>query len=160
MSATIGRQGGADFNGLPNGHRRFREPERGGEPADQIELGGISPAQSIAFAKSFSASLTSTCRTYSIPGIADGRREVRPHLAPDAVTGRENLPGMVGELDCAPERERAGGTHQQHRTGVFQGGFDALKRCSDGGACLTFSRARSSTADRRGLECAAPISTA
>src|ERR1700750_2174607 len=135
-----------DFNGLPNWHPAIAESRiEGGEPADKIgcvrdfrlrngdrireKLLGLSDYDMFC--------------TYSILESPMGVENYVATLRLTPVTdGDQTFLEWTAEFDCAPEREtelvgNIGG-------GVFQGGFDALKRAFGGWRCRTSSKARSS----------------
>ena len=123
-----------DFNGLPNWHPAIAESRiEGGEPADKIgcvrdfrlrngdrireKLLGLSDYDMFC--------------TYSNSQVSHGRRELCRDVATDAGDRRRaDLRRVDGRIRLQPEREAdliasIGG-------GVFQGGFDALKRAFGG----------------------------
>jgi len=123
-----------DFNGLPNWHPAIAESRiEGGEPADKIgcvrdfrlrngdrireKLLGLSDYEMFC--------------TYSILESPMGVENYVATLRLTPVTdGDQTFLEWTAEFDCAPEREtelvgNIGG-------GVFQGGFDALKRAFGG----------------------------
>jgi hypothetical protein len=122
-----------DFNGLPNWHPAIAESRiEGGEPADKIgcvrdftlrngdrireKLLGLSDYDMFC--------------TYSILESPMGVENYVATLRLTPVTTVKDLPGMVGRIRlCARARDRTSNTIG---AGVFQGGFDALKRVFGG----------------------------
>src|SRR6185295_3008826 len=123
-----------DFNGLPNWHPAIAESRiEGGEPADKIgcvrdfrlrngdrireKLLGLSDYEMFC--------------TYSILESPMGVENYVATLRLTPVTdGDQTFLEWTAEFDCAPERENE--LVGNIGTGVFQGGFDALKRAFGG----------------------------
>ena len=123
-----------DFNGLPNWHPAIAESRiEGGEPADKIgcvrdfrlrngdrireKLLGLSDYDMFC--------------TYSILESPMGVENYVATLRLTPVTdGDQTFAEWSAEFDCAPERENE--LVSNIGTGVFQGGFDALKRAFGG----------------------------
>ena len=123
-----------DFNGLPNWHPAIAESRiEGGEPADKIgcvrdfrlrngdrireKLLGLSDYEMLC--------------TYSILESPMGVENYVATLRLTPVTdGDQTFLEWTAEFDCAPERENE--LVSNIGTGVFQGGFDALKRAFGG----------------------------
>ena len=123
-----------DFNGLPNWHPAIAESRiEGGEPADKIgcvrdfrlrngdrireKLLGLSDYDMFC--------------TYSILESPMGVENYVATLRLTPVTdGDQTFLEWTAEFDCAPERENE--LVGNIGTGVFQGGFDALKRAFGG----------------------------
>ena len=123
-----------DFNGLPNWHPAIAESRiEGGEPADKIGcVRDFSLRNGDRIREKLLGSPTTTCsapiRFLKSPmGVENYVATLR--LTP-VTDGDKTFLEWSADFDCAPEREtelvnNIGG-------GVFQGGFDALKRAFGG----------------------------
>jgi hypothetical protein len=119
-----------DFNGLPKWHPAIRESRiEGGQPADRVGCirnftlrdGGTIREQLLAL-----SDYDLSC-TYSILESPMGVANYVATLKLTPITdGDRSFIEWSAEFDCPPERERA--LAEQIGGGVFQGGFDALKR--------------------------------
>src|SRR5438105_781274 len=145
-----------DFNGMPNWHPAIAESRiEGGEPADKIgcvrdfrlrngdrireKLLGLSDYDMFC--------------TYSILESPMGVDNYVATLRLTPVTdGEQTFLEWTAEFDCAPERENE--LVSNIGAGVFQGGFDALKRAFGGWRAAHCQKHDPRRADRRGLECA------
>jgi len=123
-----------DFNGLPNWHPAIADSRiEGGEPADRV---GCVRAFSLRNGDRLREKLLGlsdfdmTC-TYS---ILDSPMALQNYVATLRLTpvtdGERCFIEWSAEFDCAPEREAE--LVAQIGGGVFQGGFDALKRSFGG----------------------------
>ena len=119
-----------DFNGLPGWHPAIGESRiENGEPADKVGcIRDFRLATATASASSCWACRTTTC---SAPTRSWNRpwewRTTSPRCRLTPVTdGQRTFLEWTAEFDCAPEREAE--LVSNIGTGVFQGGFDALKR--------------------------------
>lgn len=119
-----------DFNGLPRWHPGIKESRiEGGAPADKVGCvrdftlhdGGRIREKLLAL-----SDWEYSC-TYSILESPMGVRDYIATLKLTPITdGDRTFAEWTAEFDCAPERERP--LAQDIGTGVFQAGFDALKR--------------------------------
>ena len=119
-----------DFNGLPQWHPAIADSRiENGEPADKVGCvrhfhtrdGGAIRERLLAL-----SDYDYTC-TYSILDSPMGVDNYVATLKLTPVTdGQRSFAEWSAEFDCAPGREQA--LTEQIGGGVFQGGFDALKR--------------------------------
>jgi hypothetical protein len=119
-----------DFNGLPKWHPAIRDSHvENGAPADKVGCirnfnlrdGGNIREQLLTL-----SDFDYSC-TYSILESPLGVRNYIATLKLTPITdGDRTFAEWTAEFDCEPERERA--LADQIGTGVFQAGFDALKR--------------------------------
>ena len=123
-----------DFNGLPNWHPAIAESRiEGGEPADKIGCvrdftlrNGDRIREKLLGLSDFDMFCT-----YSILESPMGVENYVATLRLTPVTdGDKTFLEWSAEFDCAPERETE--LVATIGTGVFQGGFDALKRVFGG----------------------------
>jgi hypothetical protein len=119
-----------DFNGLPNWHPLIRDSRiENDAPADRVGCirnfnmkdGGSIREQLLAL-----SDFDFNC-TYSILESPMGVQNYVATLRVTPITdGDRSFVEWTAEFDCAPERERQ--LAEQIGIGVFQSGFDALKR--------------------------------
>ena len=119
-----------DFNALPQWHPAIRDSRiEGNHPSDKIGCirnfnlrdGGNIRERLLAL-----SDYDFSC-TYSILESPMGVREYIATLKLSPITdGNRTFAEWTAEFDCAPER--AGALAQHVGQGVFQGGFDGLKR--------------------------------
>ena len=123
-----------DFNGLPNWHPAIAESRiEGGEPADKIGCvrdftlrNGDRIREKLLGLSDFDMFCT-----YSILELPMGVENYVATLRLTPVTdGDKTFLEWSAEFDCAPEREAE--LVNNIGAGVFQGGFDALKRVFGG----------------------------
>jgi hypothetical protein len=118
-----------DFNGLPDWHPAIAESRiEGGAPADQVGCVRAFRLQDGGFIREKLLGLSDydySC-TYAILESPMGVENYVATLKLTPVTdGGRTFAEWSAEFDCPPEREAE--LVQQIGTGVFQGGFDALK---------------------------------
>ena len=119
-----------DFNALPQWHPAIRDSKiEGNHPSDKIGCirnfnlrdGGNIRERLLAL-----SDYDFTC-TYAILESPMGVKDYIATLKLSPITdGNRTFAEWTAEFDCEPER--AGALAQQVGQGVFQGGFDALKR--------------------------------
>jgi hypothetical protein len=118
-----------DFNGLPDWHPAIAESRiEGGAPADQVGCVRAFRLQDGGFIREKLLGLSDydfSC-TYAILESPMGVENYVATLKLTPITdGGRTFAEWSAEFDCPPEREAE--LVQQIGTGVFQGGFDALK---------------------------------
>ena len=120
-----------DFNGLPDWHPAIAESEiEKGRPADQIgcirhfklQDGGVIREQLLTLSDDI------CCCTYSILESPMGVRNYKATLAssPRSPTAIAAFAEWTADFDCDADAEA--GLIELIGTGVFQGGFDSLKK--------------------------------
>ncbi|KAA3631355.1 MAG: SRPBCC family protein [Proteobacteria bacterium] len=119
-----------DFNALPDWHPDIAESRiEGGAPSDQVGCVRAFRLNDGGFIRERLLALSDYdyCCTYSILESPMGVDNYVATLKLTPITdGDRTFAEWSADFDCAPEREAA--LVEQIGQGVFQGGFDALKR--------------------------------